>query len=140
MTQEELQEGIQTASILIGTTSTITSIEEKLERSHEELVVNVPALITTLGDKGSIIETRKESIHIKPVRNIAVIDPTGAGYAYKSGFVCGYLHKYPLDVCGQIGSVAASFAVESHGTQTHTFTKHEFTKRYAEQYHARVKI
>ncbi|MBT5262828.1 MAG: carbohydrate kinase family protein, partial [Candidatus Magasanikbacteria bacterium] len=31
---------------------------------------------------------------------------------------------------GQIGSVAATYAIEHHGTQKHTYTKEEFAQRY----------
>ena len=60
---EELKNGISGAKILIGNDYEIALIEKKLHVSHEELILMVPILITTLGAKGSIIETRKEKIH-----------------------------------------------------------------------------
>ena len=98
----------------------------------------VPVLITTLGAKGSIIETRKEKIHCTPAKVKNVSDPTGAGDAYRAGFLAGYLRKYDLQVCGQMGSVAAAYTVETYGTQTHKFTKKEFIKRYYANFGTRV--
>ncbi|MBI5449040.1 carbohydrate kinase family protein, partial [Candidatus Gottesmanbacteria bacterium] len=118
----------------IGNDYEIALIEERLGISHEELILMVPVLVTTIGRKGSVIETRHDAIHVKPAKPKNESDPTGAGDAYRAGFLAGYLRKFPLDVCGQMGSVAAVYTVETYGTQTHTFTKKEFIKRYKENY------
>ncbi len=167
-TPEELKEGLAGSAITIGNDYEIALIEQKLGISHEELIVMVPVLITTLGPKGSIIETRTDAVHIKPAKVGNVIDPTGAGDAYRAGFLAGYLGTRPgleakgsglnvpegltpetlgtrpglerkispdkLTICGQMGSIAAAYAVEKLGTVTHTFTKKEFIKRYQENY------
>lgn len=139
-TPEELREGISKATILIGNDYEIGLIEERLEITHDDLIASVPILITTLGNKGSIIETRTESIHIKPAKIHNDSDPTGAGDAYRAGFVAGYLRKFPLEVCGQMGSVAAAYTVELYGTQTHRYSKKEFIKRYQENYEKTIKL
>ncbi len=137
-TADELRQGIEGAAILIGNDYEISLIEKKLDVSHEELRVMVPVLITTLGSKGSIVETRRESIHIKPAKAKNVNDPTGAGDAYRAGFIAGYLRGFPLEVSGQMGSVAAAYTVEKYGTVTHKFTKQEFIKRYEENYRSKL--
>lgn len=131
---EELRVGIKGAKILIGNDYEIALIEKKLDITHEELIAMVPILITTLGSRGSIIETYTEAIHIKPAKAKSATDPTGAGDAYRAGFIAGYLKKLDLAVCGQMGSAAAAYTVEEYGTQTHFFTKKEFIKRYNENY------
>lgn len=133
-TPDELREGITGAHILIGNDYEVGFIEEKLEISHEELRVMVPIVITTLGSKGSIIETRRESIHVKPAKPKNISDPTGAGDAYRAGFIAGYLSGFDLVTCGQMGSVAAVYTVETYGTQTHAFSRQEFVKRYKENF------
>lgn len=78
---------------------------------------------------------------MKPAKPKNDSDPTGAGDAYRAGLVAGLarmtkttpisqLSGNQLAVCGQMGSVAAVYTVEKYGTQTHTFTKKEFMKRY----------
>jgi adenosine kinase len=133
-TKEELEFGISKASILIGNDYEIKLIEDKLEISHEDLIVKTPILIQTLGSKGSIIETSRSSIHIQPVAVKKTQDPTGAGDSYRSGFIAGFVRNFPLDVCGQMGSVAASYVVEQNGTQKHEFTKNQFIKRFTQNY------
>ncbi len=61
-------------------------------------------------------------------------DTTGAGDAYRSGFVAGYLRGFDLETCGRMGSVAAVYTVEKYGTVTHTYTQKEFIKRYKENF------
>lgn len=132
---EELRSAIGGAELLIGNDYEIALIEQKLEVSHEELLVMGPkAIITTLGSKGSIIETRMESLHVKPAKARNVSDPTGAGDAYRGGFLAGYLRGFDLMVCGQMGSLAAVYTVEKYGTVTHEYTKDEFIARYKENY------
>lgn len=132
---DDLRYAIGGAELLIGNDYEISLIEQKLEISHEELLVMGPkAVVTTIGAKGSIIETRKESIHIKPAKPKNVSDPTGAGDAYRGGFLAGYLRGFDLATCGQMGAVAAVYTVEKYGTVTHHYTKQEFIKRYEENY------
>ncbi len=155
-TPEELRDGISGARILIGNDYEIALIERKLGITHEELIVMVPIAITTLGVSGSIIETRKEKIHCRPAKAKNVSDPTGAGDAYRAGFLAGYLRLIELKsrgsklsfelsgdelvVCGQMGSVAAVYAVEKYGTQTHSFSKIAFIKRYKENFGENIKL
>ena len=159
LTADELRDGITGSQILIGNDYEIALIEKKLEISHEELVLMVPILITTLGSKGSVIETRHDAIHVRPATPQNDSDPTGAGDAYRAGFVAGYLRyaRFPeskkfgfresalvtgdeLLICGQMGSVAAVYTVEQYGTQTHTFTKKEFLKRYRDNFGSNITL
>jgi adenosine kinase len=137
-TASDLRDGITHAKILIGNDYEIALIEQKLGISHEELILMVPILITTLGPKGSIIETRHDAIHVKRANAENVCDPTGAGDAYRAGFLAGYLRGFPLDVCGQMGATAAVYTVEKYGTQTHTFTPKQFIARYKENFGKRI--
>jgi len=136
----QLREGIEGAKILIANDYEMALIEEKLGVSHKKIIAMVPVVITTLGNKGSLIETPTGSIHIKPGKPKAVVDPTGAGDAYRAGFLAGFLRGFELTVCGQMGSVAAVYTVEKYGTATHAFTKKEFTKRYKENFGSTISL
>jgi len=147
---EELKDGIEGASFLIGNDYEIDLIADKLGITHEDLLVMGPIVVTTLGAKGSIVETRHKAIHIKSAKVKNTSDPTGAGDAYRAGFLAGYLRFSlarrdlarltvdELQICGQMGSVAAAYTVEKYGTQTHSFTKKEFIARYHENYGTQI--
>jgi adenosine kinase len=139
-TPEQLANGIKHAKILIGNDYEIALIEKRLEMSHLDLLNIVPVVITTLGSKGSVIESNQESIHIKPAHVTKVVDPTGAGDAYRSGFFAGYARGFDLTVCGQMGSIASAYVVERHGTITHEYSQAEFCQRYQENFANKLKL
>ncbi|HCS78404.1 TPA: carbohydrate kinase family protein [Patescibacteria group bacterium] len=130
----ELKKYIDGAEILVGNDYEIALIEEKTKWSHQELIQSTAITITTLGGKGARIETKKEAIEIPPAKPKKVVDPTGAGDCFRAGFLAGYLRGFDLQICGQMGSVAAVYTVEKMGTQTHEFTIDEFKKRYEENF------
>ena len=148
----ELLEAIKNCAILIGNDYEIALIEKKLKINHEKLVYLTSIVVTTLGNKGSIIEFNPSSpphklrkgkagfLKIKPAKVANTQDPTGAGDAYRAGFLAGFLRGLDLVTCGQMGSVAAAYTVEKYGTQTHKFSKEDFQNRYEENYHQKIKI
>lgn len=131
MPEEVLQEGVRGAEIFIGNDYEIALAEKRLGLTHAELLGAVPVVITTLGSKGSCIETHEEHIEIPIAKATAVVDPTGAGDAYRGGFLGGYLRGFNLRRCGKMGAVAAVYAVEHKGTMEHAYTINEYRERYA---------
>jgi adenosine kinase len=136
----QLREGIAHAHIFIGNDYEITLAEKKLGCTHAQLLKMVPIVITTLGAKGSVIEQGSERIVISSAKIKKVADPTGAGDAYRSGFVSGYLRGFDLLTCGQMGSVAAAYTVEQNGTVTHHYTQKQFAGRFYKNYKRRVAL
>lgn len=134
---ELLKKGVWNAEVIIANDYELAVLSEKIGKSLTEIISHVPVCITTLGEKGSIIQGKKvkETIRITSVKAKKVVDPTGAGDAYRAGFLFGYIHNLDLHTCGQIGSVSGVYAVESVGTQTHQFSKKEFAKLYRDNYH-----
>ncbi len=80
-----------------------------------KLLEHVDMLIITQGKGGSQIITDSEEIHIPIVQPREVVDPTGAGDAYRAGFYAGLSRNKPMDECGWLGAAAASFAIEVAG-------------------------
>lgn len=130
----ELLAGVSHAAIFIGNDYELALTEKRLELSHKKLLSLCPIVITTLGANGSRIETKDTCVAIKPAKAKSIVDPTGAGDAYRSGFLAGYTRGFDLQTCGQMGSIAAVYTVEAYGTQTHRYTKKEFCARYKKNY------
>ena len=63
-----------------------------------------------------------------------VIDPTGAGDAYRAGLIKGMMTKQNLVTSAKMGATCASFSVEKHGTQEHRFTMEQFWSRYEKNF------
>lgn len=131
---ENLKNMVSGATILIGNDYEISLLKEKVSLDDKQILKQIKILITTLGDKGSIIQTPDETIQIKAGKPNQVVDPTGAGDAYRAGFLTGFIKKLDLKTCGQIGSLAACYAIEKYGTTNHKFTIEEFYERYRENF------
>lgn len=87
-------------------------------------------VVTTNSEEGSLVRTNSEEIRIPAVKPEKVTDPTGAGDAYRAGFIHGLTNGKGLETCGKLGALTATYAVEEYGTQEHFFTIDEFKERY----------
>jgi len=108
-------------------------IQSKTGWSLGELQQKVDILVVTHSDKGSMIYTnhgRGPTIEIPVAQPTQVINPTGAGDAYRGGFFAARHADLPLEVCGRVGALAAVYAIEHAGPIDHHFTLAEFSERY----------
>lgn len=96
------------------------------------------AVITTLGEHGSVVKTGEREVRIPAVEAEKVADPTGAGDAYRSGLLKGICMGKALPAAAGMGATCASFAVEFLGTQEHRFTAEQFAERHARAFGAGV--
>jgi adenosine kinase len=140
LTGSQLNRGITGAEILIGNDYEIGLLQRKTGLKKETLLKKVRILVTTLAEKGSLIEMGRKAIEVKAARPLRVCDPVGAGDAYRAGFVAGFLKKLDLETCGQVGAVAAVYTVEKYGTITHRFTRREFCDRFERNFRKRLAL
>ncbi|HYH36355.1 MAG TPA: carbohydrate kinase family protein [Candidatus Saccharimonadales bacterium] len=135
----DLKAGVETAEVLIVNDYELGVLSEKTGLTAEEIKARVPVVITTLGKDGSLIEGAKVSqpIRIPVAAPAALTDPTGAGDAYRAGFLYGYLRQWQLPACGRLGAVTASFVIEHHGTQAR-FSKEAVKARYQETFNEEI--
>lgn len=129
---ESLKKGVLGAEVLIVNEYELALLSEKIHMTIEEIKAHVPICITTLGEKGSVIEGARvaEPINIPIVSPTQIADPTGAGDAYRAGFLYGYVRRLNLKTCGQLGALTAAYALENKGTQEHSYSKNDFLDRY----------
>ena len=71
----------------------------------------------TLGSKGSIVFESKNEYIINPIKVKLPVDTTGAGDLFASGFLYGYIHKYSIKECGNLGSKAAAEIITYYGAR-----------------------
>jgi len=139
--QTELRQMIEQSDFIIGNDYEMKLLQQKSEMSASEIADGKRILITTLGEKGSVITTAEgEMVEVGACAPKSLDDPTGAGDAFRAGFFVGYELGYSLKTCGQMGSVAASYAIESYGTQAHKFSAEEFCQRYESVFKEKVNL
>ncbi|OGF99153.1 hypothetical protein A2Y99_00705 [Candidatus Gottesmanbacteria bacterium RBG_13_37_7] len=137
----QLTSAFRGAKIIIGNDYEIKVMEKKTGISPlSNLSKNKIIVITTLGEKGSVISFEGKEIKVLPAKVESTADPTGAGDAYRAGFLAGYLRGNSLKTCGQMGSVCSAWTVEKFGTTTHSFTSNEFERRYRENFKEEIKL
>lgn len=131
---DDLKRACESAAIIIGNDYEVSVMEKKMGIQNLHIFYKDKVIVTTLGMHGSKVSEHGKSEMMKAAKVRDTSDPAGAGDAYRAGFLAGYLRKFPLKVCGQMGSVAAAYTVEKYGTTTHHFIIAEFCKRYRENY------
>lgn len=132
LTREDLLFAIRGAYLLAGNDYEIQLIQNITGCGKEELLGMTGAgIVTTLGEKGSLISHKDGSethVGIVPIRNM--VDPTGAGDAYRAGLLKGLVQGSSLVAAARLGATCASYCIESYGTQGHNFTYKEFMTRH----------
>lgn len=138
---QDLKKAFTGAKIIIGNDYEISVIEKKTGiKDLHGLAYKDKIIITTLGEKGSRVSGGGRSYDIKVAKPDAILDPTGAGDAYRSGFLAGYMHGFDLLTCGQMGSLVSAYSVEKFGTTTHYFSPVDFKRRYRANFGEDLKI
>ena len=127
---DNLRQSVPGAAYLLCNEYELAMILNKTGWSQEELIGMVDALVLTLGKKGSVIYTDGVEIPIAIAPPLRIDDPTGAGDAYRGGFFAARSVDLPWEVCGRVGALCSSYALENIGTTTHRFTVAEFINRY----------
>lgn len=112
-------------------------IMEKTGWDAEEVLARVGIQVTTLGAAGvRITQQEAETIMVPGVPNVKAVEPTGAGDAFRSGFLAAISWGLSLERACQTGCVIASYVVETVGTQEYSFTNEEFVARLRGAYGA----
>lgn len=127
---EEIADMLTGAQMLISNDYEFELIKKATGLSQAEMLERTPIIITTLAEKGSVLLTTKEETFIPAIKVDPVLDPTGAGDAYRSGLIKGLAMGKELVKAAQMGAICASYAVAHQGTQEHRFDFGAFKDRY----------
>ncbi|NJB67375.1 adenosine kinase [Desulfobaculum xiamenense] len=131
---EKLLEAITGSWALISNDYELEMILRATDLSLEQLLTRTGSIITTLGDKGSIIREQNRVTEIPAASVTRVADPTGAGDAFRSGLLKGLAMGRELPEAAKIGACCATWCVAQTGTQEHVFTEDEFWEHYRKNF------
>jgi adenosine kinase len=110
---------------------------QKTGWSDEEMLSEVEVRIVTLGSLGAKVERAgHEEVRVGIAQERAKIDPTGVGDSFRSGFIAGLASELNYERCAQLGSMLATYVIETKGTQEYHFSREEFINRFALAYGA----
>ena len=125
-----LAEWIDGSMMLITNDYELELVMKMTGRDKKGLLGLTKTIITTLGEEGSLISTPGSDIKIPIAKVSEVLDPTGAGDAYRAGLLKGLVTGKGIETAARMGAVASAYAIEKYGTQEHHYTYNEFTERY----------
>jgi adenosine kinase len=134
MSGDELRDGVVGATMVICNDYEFELLKQKTGLDEAAILSHSETLIITRGGQGSSILTadgRKDVAAVAPRR---IIDPTGVGDAFRGGLIKGLALGLPAHIAAQIGSVAATYALEHLGGLSHAYTFSEFLARYEEHF------
>ncbi len=131
---EDLRSAITGALGLIVNDYELALVLEKTGWSEQDIIDACQTLIVTLGEQGSRVRTGNDELTVPAVPANEVVDPTGAGDAFRAGLLHGLSSGISLEESLRLASTVATYAVECYGTQNHRFTLDELTARYESTY------
>ncbi len=131
---EDLLRGVSGAMALFVNDYEFGLVQKRTGLSADEIRSQVEFMTITKGNDGADIYSGDQVVNIPVVPPDRIVDPTGVGDAFRGGFLTGYGYNWPLDLCGQMGAVAATFCLEHSGPQGHTYTPGEFVARFRKHF------
>ena len=132
---EMIRELIDGAAILFSNEYESALIEQKTGWASEEILDRVDTHVVTLGAAGVRVQRKgEEPIVVPAVPEIAKVEPTGVGDAFRAGFLAALEWQLSLERAAQLGCLLAVYVVEKIGTQEYTLHQQHFVQRFADAY------
>jgi adenosine kinase len=135
MSGDDIRQLITGAKYLFLNEYELALAMQKTGWSDAEILDLVEYRVVTLGSQGAKVESKNgEFVQVGVPKEKAKIDPTGVGDSFRSGFIAGLAWGLSHERCAQLGSMIATYVIETTGTQEYRFTKEEFVARFSEAY------
>ncbi|MBO6576194.1 MAG: carbohydrate kinase family protein [Rhodothermales bacterium] len=127
---EDLKKSIPGAAYLFVNEYELAVILKKTGWTVDRLRDAVEHLVVTEGEKGSTIHSRVGETRIPTARPDTIVEPTGAGDAYRGGFLAALSADLPHEIAGRVGALCSTYVLEQLGTANHRFDMDQFSERY----------
>ena len=130
-----LRELLHYCQVIFTNQSEREAIEQMLSANLDDLLLQGSAkvIVTTLGKRGSRFCYLEDGVlkagEVPICSGGPMVDATGSGDAYISGFLYGYLQNLSYRECAGLGTVLASFVIEKEGCCTGAPTLQQLRQR-----------
>ncbi|MBP9690932.1 hypothetical protein KBD81_02515 [Candidatus Woesebacteria bacterium] len=125
----DVLQGIQHAAYVVGNDYEIAQMERRLGKPLLDIVSEDAGVITTLGAEGVKYQDHETQLLVPSYPIKSICDPTGAGDAWRGGFIGSLIDGANIEEALKMGNALASFAVESSGTANHRPTMDQIRER-----------
>lgn len=135
MDGESVKPLIEGATFLFTNEYEAALIQQKTGWNEKDLAGMVEVRVTTLGPGGARVERRGEPVVAVPIaEEDRKADPTGVGDAFRAGFLAGMAWGLSDERAAQVGSLLATYVIETIGTQEYELAQRHFLDRMAKAY------
>jgi adenosine kinase len=135
MDGESIRELIDGARFLFTNEYEAALTEQKTGWSPQDIADRVQTRVITKGKNGVLIATRGEPpIEVTIANEVRKADPTGVGDAFRAGFLTGLAWGLGHECSAQVGSMLATYVVETVGTQEYELGRARFLQRFTQAY------
>ena len=131
LSDETLVAGLDSAWLVVGNDYEFQLIQRRTGRDVAAIAASGAMVAQTRGGQGSELHVDGSVLSVPVAPPAQVVDPTGAGDAYLAGLLAGLRAGRSPEVSARMGALAATYAIEQQGPQTHSFTRDGFAHRYA---------
>ena len=132
---QDLADGVRGSTMTIVNEYEFEMLREKTALSAEDIrATPARACVVTLGAEGAHVWAQGTLHAIPPVPPRQADDPTGVGDAFRAGLIKGLALGLSWDLVGRMGALAATYALEQPGPQSHCYTLPEFVARFREHF------
>ncbi len=135
MDGDQIRQLVEGSAFLFTNAYEASMIEQKTGWTHRDVLDRVGVRIITHGKDGATVETRGgETVTVATPQEARRADPTGVGDAFRAGYVAGLAWELEPQRCAEIGSMLATYVVETVGTQEYKLGRADFLDRFAQAY------
>ena len=132
---QQVHELVDGAAYLFTNEYEAALLEQKTGWTPDDVLAHVGVRVTTLGADGARVERAgQEPIHVPGIPDAAMAEPTGAGDAFRSGFLAAIAWGLSLERAVQLGNMLAVHALETVGTQEYELKPAAVADRLAAVY------
>jgi adenosine kinase len=132
---ESMRALIEGAAYLFSNEYEAAVIEQKTGWTSADILRRVQTRVVTLGGDGARVErTGADPVVVGPVTDATFVEPTGAGDAFRSGFLAAAAWGLPTERAIQLGNLTAVHALATVGPQEYDLNPAALLDRAARSY------
>ena len=108
--------------------------------SENEVINSFEKVIVTLWEKWSVIYEKWSKLDIPVVKVENIVDPTGCWDSFRWGLLKWLNIWLNWEISARIWSLSASYCIQKHWTQNHSFTIGEFENEFEKNFWIKLKL
>lgn len=130
MSGAALHAGVRGATLVIANDYEFELIRQKTGLDEAGVLAQAEALVITRGEAGCSVYEASGRTDVPAVQPVRIVDPTGVGDAFRGGLMKGLVTGGGYVTSARLGAVAAAYALEHLGGQSHSYSLDEFRDRF----------